>query len=144
MQICFSLVFHNSNRNFSDGVWGIPTQQVAELEAAIQAVKIAGRNGITHLQIRTDSTTMADLYYRYKDIWMDNNWSEPNGGLVKDRDKFIDLRNAITNLKVEVEMVKLRRRVNDHLSDHCNQLASFAIHRCASRFELISSDSDSE
>jgi ribonuclease HI len=77
---------------------------VAELESAIEAIKIAKRHGIRQLEINTDSDYMIKAVDRWMPNWKNNGWRTANGGHVRNREEFMELDYEL-NGRVDVDWV---------------------------------------
>ena len=83
----------SSGRNCSGRISGRQTVQEAELQAAIEAVKIAIREGFACLQIHTESRQLFNGATIWMKQWMRNNWQTPNGEAVTSKEKWIELQD---------------------------------------------------
>ena len=83
----------------------------AELQAAIEAVKIAIRDGFSCLKIHTDSRQLFDGATCRMNKWMGNNWQTPNGEALTSKEKWIELQDK-ENLK-EGETVSGSERIGN-------------------------------
>ena len=79
----------NSSGSFS----GRQTNQEAELQAAIEAIKIAKLEGFDSLKIHTDSRQLFNGATIWMKQWMRNDWQTPNGGAVTSKEKWIELQD---------------------------------------------------
>lgn len=127
------------HRNTSSRVYGGPTEEVAEIEGAAAAIERAGKHNIDQLQIRTDALTLQCLYNRYKNVWSNDKWEDPAGETVEDRERWRDLRNVINKYKMDVQIVKVRRRVDDELNEESNRLAQVGVYKYEQKLDLFCS-----
>lgn len=85
--------------NCSGTVSGRQTLLEAELHAAIQAIKIAIREGFDRLEIQTDSNQLLNGVRTLDDRLMRNNWKTSNGVDLAEwtsKEKWIELQNVIS------------------------------------------------
>ena len=85
-------------RNCSGTFSGSQTILEAELQAAIEAVKIAIRDGFSCLKIHTDSRQLFNGASHRMNKWMRNNWQTPNEDAMTSKEKWIELQDK-ENLK---------------------------------------------
>ena len=88
----------NCKRTFS----GRQTVLEAELHAAIEAVKIAIRDGFSCLKIHTDSRQLFNGVTIQMNKWMRNNWQTPNGEAVVSKEKWIELSDVMGLYTAEI------------------------------------------
>ena len=85
-------------RNCSGTFSGRQTVLEAELQAAIEAVKIAMRDGFSCLKIHTGNRQLFNGASHRMNKWMRNNWHTPNGEAMTSKEKWIELQDK-ENLK---------------------------------------------
>lgn len=117
-------------RNVSEPVMGPPTNNVAEIEAATKAIRIAKccgtwwvyyyasgysytlpnvDSGIDKLQINTDSQFLISCVKEWMPRWRTNGWKLSSGGDVKNREQLVDLQDALESTRVQVNWVNIFR-----------------------------------
>lgn len=95
----------NHPLNVSKPVTGRATNNVAEIQACIAAVKIALENDISNLYIKTDSQFVINSMTSWIHKWKKNNWKLVNGGDVKNKEDFVKLDELCEKLNVKWEYV---------------------------------------
>lgn len=114
-------------RNYSGPVVtrGKPTSNIAEIEATIHAINLAGSKGIDRLTIRTDSRFLVKAYYQYFKIWMKNGWTLANGGPVKNGPQFRALIAAVSAHSdcMRVQFKHIKGHSNDVFNQEADRLA---------------------
>ncbi|KAF5272782.1 hypothetical protein FQA39_LY07809 [Lamprigera yunnana] len=85
----------NHPLNLSQPVNGRATNNTAEIQACIQAVKTAHANGVTKLKIKTDSEFVINSMTKWIFKWRINNWKVATGGDVKNKEDFVTLDNTL-------------------------------------------------
>lgn len=86
---------HNHPLNISCPVKGRPTNNTAEIQACIHAIKSAHANGVRKLKIKTDSEFVINSMTKWIFKWRTNNWKVASGGDVKNKEDFVTLDNAL-------------------------------------------------
>ncbi|KAB0801286.1 hypothetical protein PPYR_05640 [Photinus pyralis] len=86
---------HNHPLNISCPVKGRPTNNTAEIQACIHAIKTAHANGIRKLKIKTDSEFVINSMTKWILKWRTNNWKVAGGGDVKNKEDFVILDKEI-------------------------------------------------
>lgn len=102
-------IWFNENHplNFCGPVKGNATNNNAEIEAAITAIKQAKSVGIKKLRIRTDSKFVINAMTNWIHKWKVNNWTMSRGTEVKNKAAWILLDEAIKCMEdVQFEYVK--------------------------------------
>lgn len=84
-----------SELNLAQPVKGRATNNVGEIQASIEAIKIAQRCGIKRLNIFTDSQFLMNSACLWMTKWKKNDWKLPTGQPVKNKDEFVELDNLI-------------------------------------------------
>lgn len=110
-------------RNYSGPVLtrSKPTNNIAEIEAAIHAINLAASKGIDRLTIRTDSRFLVISYYQYFKIWMKNGWTLANGDLVKNEPQF---RALLAAVRAHSDFMRIQfKHIKGHSNDVFNQEA---------------------
>nr|XP_018905329.1 PREDICTED: uncharacterized protein LOC109035938 [Bemisia tabaci] len=89
---------HNHPLNLSEPVVGPATNNNAEIQAATRAMQQALKAGITDLDINTDSQFLIQCITRWIHKWKTNNWQLSTGGPVKNKEKLVELDQAIKSM----------------------------------------------
>ncbi|KAF5292871.1 hypothetical protein FQR65_LT11123 [Abscondita terminalis] len=85
----------NHPLNISIPVEGRPTNNTAEIQACIHAIKTAHMNGIRKLKIKTDSEFVINSMTKWINKWKKNNWKVTSGAEVKNKEDFVRLDNCL-------------------------------------------------
>ena len=93
-----SLTVGPGRRNCKETFSRRQTVLEAELQAAIEAVKIAMRDGFSCLKIHTGNRQLFNGASHRMNKWMRNNWHTPNGEAMTSKEKWIELQDK-ENLK---------------------------------------------
>lgn len=102
-------IWFNANHplNLSGPVKGNATNNNAEIEAAVIAIKQAISVGIKKLRIKTDSKLVINAMTKWIYKWKVNNWTLSRGKKVKNKAAWILLDEAIKHMEdVQFEYVK--------------------------------------
>ncbi|KRX88203.1 Ribonuclease H1 [Trichinella pseudospiralis] len=91
----------NDPRNVSEPLKGLQTNNRAEIEACSRAIEQAKRDGITHLEIRTDSKYVLKCVTEWMPKWRKNNWVKPDGEMVKNLDDLLHLDRLANSINVK-------------------------------------------
>ncbi|KRX23562.1 Ribonuclease H1 [Trichinella nelsoni] len=91
----------NDPRNISEPLKGLQTNNRAEIEACSRAIEQAKRDGITHLEIRTDSKYVLKCVTQWMPKWRKNNWIKPDGEMVKNLEDLIYLDKLANSISVK-------------------------------------------
>ncbi|CAF1044314.1 unnamed protein product [Rotaria sordida] len=88
--------------NISERLQGDPTNQRAELTAAISAMEVALSNGITHLEIRTDSKYTIQSATEWIQGWKKSNWiKKTDSKPVMNKDLMVKIDELQQKLKIK-------------------------------------------
>jgi len=68
-----------------------PTNNTAELQAVIEAIRLAMRYPVTHLHIMSDSEYVRKGLTKYVNTWQKNNWTKSDGQPVANQDYWKEL-----------------------------------------------------
>ncbi|KAL1124815.1 hypothetical protein AAG570_001436 [Ranatra chinensis] len=90
---------HNNPLNVSAPVEGSPTNNNAEIQAACVAIRQARDAGISKLSVSTDSKFLINCITQWIHKWKKNNWQLSTGGPVKNKDRLVELDNAIQKME---------------------------------------------
>ncbi|CAG7831597.1 unnamed protein product [Allacma fusca] len=96
----------NNPLNFSERVKGRQTNNVAEIQAAEHAIRLAKLNGYVQIKIITDSEFLTKAVYFWLPKWKANNWRTAGGGPVKNKEDFELLIDAMQGVEVVFEHVR--------------------------------------
>ena len=77
-----------------------PTNNRAEIEAAIRAIDRAKEAGIEHLEVRTDSRYLVESQNSWGLAWQSNGWRTASGSEVVNRETFERLEEALSGINV--------------------------------------------
>ncbi|XP_046631774.1 ribonuclease H1-like [Daphnia pulicaria] len=98
-----------------------PTNQIAEIEAAIAALQIAKKKGIKRVAIYTDSDFLIMSMDKYIFKWLRNDWLKVNGDTVVHRQRFRKLLRLMEDLTVK--WVFVRAHQGEEGNDEADRLA---------------------
>ena len=118
----------SSGRNCSGSFPGRQTVQEAEVQAAIQAVRVAIREGFACLRIHTDSRHLYNGATYWMSQWASNNWQTPGGGPVVSKDKWIELQDVMSQYPAEISWTFVRAHCTNG-TEEANKLAGVAARR---------------
>ena len=79
-----------------------PTNNKAELTAAIKAIQQAGENNLTDLVIKSDSKYVVNGITEWVQKWMNNGWKTSSGEQVKNKEEWTDLMNVIKSNNINI------------------------------------------
>lgn len=91
--------------NVSKPVQGKATNNVAEIQACVAALRIATENNIKRLCIKTDSQFVINSMTKWINRWKKNNWTLSTGGAVKNKEDFVKLSALCDQVTVKWEYV---------------------------------------
>ena len=117
-----SLTVGPGRRNCKGTFSGRQTVLEAELQAAIEAVKIAIRDGFSCLKIHTDSRQLFNGATCQMNKWTRNNWQTPNGEAVVSKEKWIELSDVMGQYPAEITW-RFVRNVRTTGQKEANRLA---------------------
>jgi ribonuclease HI len=93
-------------RNVSEPLTGRPTNNRAEIRAAVRAVEQAKEGGFDSVTVHTDSQFMVDSMTKWLPGWKNRDWTLSSGGPVKNKEDFETLDKAMNGIKVDFVKVK--------------------------------------
>ncbi|XP_043481635.1 ribonuclease H1-like [Leptopilina heterotoma] len=95
-------VFFEDNHplNISAPLTGKQTNNLAEIQAATQAVLQAKKAGVSKLRINTDSKYLINSCTEWIPRWKENGWITSSGRPVKNREELQFLENTTKNLEI--------------------------------------------
>ena len=79
-----------------------PTNNKAELMAAIRAIHQAGENNLSELLIHSDSKYVVNGVTEWVQKWQENGWKTSNGDHVKNKEEWLELINAIKSYDINI------------------------------------------
>ena len=79
-----------------------PTNNKAELTAAIKAIQQASENNLTELIINSDSKYVINGATEWVQKWMDNGWKTSSGDEVKNKEEWTQLVNVIKSTNISI------------------------------------------
>lgn len=130
-----------SNRNYAGPVLtkGRPTNNIAEIEAAIHAINLAAEKGIERLTIRTDSRFLVTAYYHYFKFWVPNGWTKANGDPVKNTPQFKALLTAVRchSEYMRVQFKHIRGHSGDQFNEEADRLAKIGVKKYRMEYGMI-------
>jgi len=91
--------------NVSEPVYGRQTNNTAEIQAVTRGITQARDNGITRVEVRTDSKFTTDCATKWMDKWEQNGWKTSSGGDVKNREDLVRLGDAMQGMDVQFRHV---------------------------------------
>ncbi|CAB3979657.1 ribonuclease H1 [Paramuricea clavata] len=109
-------------RNVSESLEGLPTNQRAELNAAIRALEIATKKScINKLEIRTDSMYTLNAVTKWMNGWKKNGFKTAKGTNVKNRDDIMKLYGLCQ--KIDVKWTHVRGHQGHKGNEKADELA---------------------
>lgn len=93
---------HPWNGSFSLSVEDGPTNNKAELKAAIKAIEIAHANNIERLEINSDSKYVVLGVTQWSKQWIRNGWKNSSGDAVKNKQEWIELLNLANDERMKI------------------------------------------
>ena len=126
----------SSGRNCSGSFPGRQTVPEAEVQAAIQAVRVAIREGFACLRIHTDSRHLYNGATYWMSQWASNNWQTPGGGAVVGKDRWIELQDVMTQYPAEISWTFVRAHCTNG-TEEANRLAGVAARRSGNHDEVL-------
>jgi ribonuclease HI len=94
-------------RNLSKAVTGRATNNCGEIQASIEAIRMAKGNGVKKLLINTDSKFLIDSVTKWMPGWKKKGWRTASGGEVKNKDDFERLDEMLQTKIINVKWVSL-------------------------------------
>ncbi|GFN94536.1 ribonuclease h1 [Plakobranchus ocellatus] len=116
--------------NVSERLPGRPSNNRAEIHAAVKAVQIAKRRGIKNLIVHTDSQFLINGITKWIKGWKKNGWKLTTGHPVINKDDFVALDNELSDISVKWVYVK------GHSGDLANEEADKLAKQGADKAEL--------
>ena len=107
------------------------TNNVGEIEAITESVKIAHDKGVTKLKIHTDSMFVINCMTKWINGWKKNGWKKSDGQPVKNRVELEALDRAITNSGMKI----VWEHVRGHVGIHGNEMADELARQGAQKFQ---------
>ncbi|GFR64643.1 ribonuclease H1 [Elysia marginata] len=92
--------------NVSEALSGRPSNNRAEIHAAVRAVQIAKRKGIKNLIVHTDSQFLINGITKWIHRWKKNGWKLSTGHPVINKEDFSALDNELNGISVKWVYVK--------------------------------------
>jgi ribonuclease HI len=102
------LITSTRSRNLSQAVNGRATNNVGEIQASIEAIRLANSNGIEKLQINTDSKFLIDSVTKWMPSWKKKGWKTASGSDVKNKEDFIRLEAVMKQKPIDIRWVSSR------------------------------------
>jgi len=107
--------------NVSEPLSGKQTNNRAEIQAVVTAIKQAKSRGHKSVTVRTDSKFLLESITIWAHKWIKNNWTLSTGGPVKNKDDFQELIQEMQGIQVHWE--KVRAHCGIHGNEKADQLA---------------------
>ena len=79
-----------------------PTNNKAELTAAIKAIQQASEYNLKELIINSDSKYVINGATKWVQKWMDNGWKTSSGDEVKNKEEWTELVNVIKSTNISI------------------------------------------
>ena len=132
----------NSSGTFS----GRQTNQEAELQAAIEAIRIAIREGFDSLKIHTDSKYVIKGAKSWIFSWENNNWQTSDGEPVVNKEKWMELVSVMKSFYGLLSWKYVRAHRGNFGNREADRLAREAARSASKRedFEDTSDDEDDD
>lgn len=127
----------NHHLNAYEPISGKPTNNRAEIQAAIRAIEIASQNNVDALTINSDSQFMISAITNWVRDWKDNNWLAKNGEAIVNKDDFVQLDEAISS---RPNMCIQWNYVPGHSEVHGNEQADQLARKGAEIYKNVSLD----
>ncbi|XP_050055440.1 ribonuclease H-like isoform X3 [Aphis gossypii] len=115
------------SENLSSTVPGIPTNNNAEIFAAVLAIKILLKNNEYRAEIITDSKFLYDCMTRYILKWRNNGWMTQKGNIVANKYMLQKLDNH-QNVMHKVRFTHIRGHSNNFGNQQADMLARKAVY----------------
>ena len=84
--------------NISDKLPGRPTNNRAEIHAAIKAINLAKNKGIKNIILNRDSQFMINGITKWTGGWKKRDWKQSAGESVINKEDFVELDEAIKEI----------------------------------------------
>ncbi|RWS09622.1 ribonuclease H1-like protein [Dinothrombium tinctorium] len=95
----------DDSRNISEKLSGRPTNNRAEIHAAIRAIRQAKELNYESITIRTDSSFLINSVTVWMKKWLKNGWKVANGSAVINKEDFEELLSEMEGIEVKWEKV---------------------------------------
>lgn len=102
-------------RNVAKPVTGRATNNVGEIQAACEAIRIAKRCKVPKLCLNTDSQFLINAVTSWMPSWKQNNWKLQKGGMVKNVEDFKVLDELIKDSTLEIRWVSVVLSVYEYM-----------------------------
>lgn len=130
---------YDKNLEVSGLVEDHPSNQSAELSAAINACKIAKRKGLSEITIVTDSKYLYNAATEWTDKWKNNDWKDNKNKPVINTGLFKDLLKAKCGL--EIEWIHVKGHSDNQGNIRADLLAKSLLDKKAAILSAMSSSS---
>ncbi|BFZ16833.1 hypothetical protein BsWGS_19871 [Bradybaena similaris] len=124
----------NDLDNVSERLPGRPTNNRAEIHAAVRAVQIAKKKGIQNLILHTDSQFLINGITKWIRGWKKNQWKKTTGSPVINQKDFEELDRELQGMNVKWVYVR------GHSGDPSNEEADLLARQGAAKLESSSTD----
>ncbi|XP_055329305.1 ribonuclease H1-like isoform X2 [Paramacrobiotus metropolitanus] len=113
----------DSPYNVAEPLAGRPSNQRAEICAAVRAVRQAKEQGMTKLIVHTDSNYLVQAMTEWLPNWLSNGWRSARGPVVNQED-FKSLLDTIKSSEVEIEWKHIRGHMGITGNEAADKLAN--------------------
>ncbi|XP_059151679.1 ribonuclease H1-like isoform X2 [Physella acuta] len=107
--------------NVSERLPGRPTNNRAEIHAAVRAVQLAKKKGIKNLILHTDSQFLINGITKWIKGWKRNQWTKTTGSPVVNKEDFEELDKQLKN--INVKWVYVRGHCGNQANESADRLA---------------------
>tara|TARA_B100000029_G_scaffold436163_1_gene450627 strand:+ start:194 stop:637 length:444 start_codon:yes stop_codon:yes gene_type:complete len=118
-----AILIYNSKEKEINGFSDLTTNNIMELTAVIQSLKILNRK--CNIEITTDSTYVKNGINDWIHTWKNNNWKTANKKPVKNKELWVDLDKIVKNHSIKWHWV--RGHTGHPENERADQLANDAI-----------------
>ncbi|XP_071964612.1 ribonuclease H1-like [Antedon mediterranea] len=108
--------------NVSEKLYGPPTNQRAELTAALRAIEVAKKNDLEYIELKTDSIYTIKCATEWIDRWKENGWRTSKNGNVLNKDLIQELDEARMDITVKWKYVPGHKGI--HGNEEADRLAN--------------------
>ena len=109
-------------RNVAEPLHGRPTNNRAEIHAAIRAVQQSKEQGFSEVIIKTDSAFLIKSITQWIRKWKKNGWKLSTGNPVINKEDFVELENELRG--ISVKWVHVRGHQGIHGNEEADRLAN--------------------
>lgn len=128
---------HQWNSSIALTADNTPTNNKAELKAAIKVIQQAGENNLKELIINSDSKYVVNGVTEWVQKWMDNGWKTSSGEHVKNKEEWTELMNAIKSNNINIKWQHVPAHSGIAGNEEADRLALRAAKRETTEIQLI-------